>query len=101
MRQASLMKVNLGILAVGHVYCRILLFCTAVKDWLQNAAPHLVLAGFIEAMKTALSSGRPVVALDCKRCSSQYLSHGWYANWRHATHLCAGYGHKWDVAPQV
>ena len=63
--------------------------------------PHLVLTGCIEAMKIALSSGHPVVALACKRCSRQYLDHGEYANWRHTTHLYAGCGHKWDVTPQV
>ena len=73
----------------------------AVTDWLQVVPPHLVLTDSIEAIKTALFSGHPVVALACKRCSRQQLDHGKYANWRHATHLCAGCGYKWDAAPQV
>ena len=72
-----------------------------VEDWLQVVAPHLVLTDCMEAMKTAMSSGRPVVALAYKRCGRQHLEHGEYANWRHNTHLRAGCSHKWDVAPQV
>ena len=45
----------------------------AIEDWLQVVTPHYVLAGCIEAIHTALFlSGRPVVALTCKRCSRQY-----------------------------
>ena len=36
---------------------------TAVKDWLQMVAPHLVLIDCMGAMKAALSSGHPVVTL--------------------------------------
>ena len=39
----------------------------AVKDWLQVVAPHLILTGYLEATKTILSSGHPMVALACKR----------------------------------
>ena len=73
----------------------------AMKDCLQMVVPHLVLTDCMGAIKTALSSGHPVVALACKRCSRQHLDHGEYANQRHTTHLCAGFGHKWDVTPQV
>ena len=73
----------------------------AVKDWLQVVAPHLVLIDCIEAIKTALSSGHPVVALDCKRCSRQHLTMESMPTRRHTIHLCAGCGHKWDVTPQV
>ena len=38
-----------------------------MKECLQVLAPHLVLTGCIEVMKTALSSGYPVVALASKR----------------------------------
>ena len=48
---------------------------SAVDDWLKAVAPHLVLTGYIEAMKTALSSGHPVVALACKKCRKQQLDH--------------------------
>ena len=88
------MKVTLGILAVGLVYCRILLFFSTVEDWLQVVAPHLVLTGCIEAMETVLYSSHPVVALDCKRCSRQYLDHGEYVYQRHTIYLCAGCGNK-------
>ena len=64
-------------------------------------APHLVLTGCIEAMKTALSSGHHVVALAYKRCIRKHLDHGVYANQSHTTYLCAGCGHKWDITPQV
>ena len=64
-------------------------------------APHLVLADYTEVMKTALSSGHPMVALACKRCSRQYLDSEQYANWRHTKYLCASCGHKWDVASKV
>ena len=67
----------------------------------ESSGNQLVLAGFIEAARIALSSGFPVVALACKRWSRQYLDSGEYANQRHTTHLYAGCGHKWDVAPQV
>ena len=73
----------------------------AFDDWLKVVAPHLVLAGCIEAMKTALSSYHTMVALAYKRCSRQHLDSVYYAYQRHNTHLCAGYGHRWDVAPQV
>ena len=52
----------------------------AIEDWLEVVAPQLVLTGYIEAMKTALSSGRPVVVLACKRYSKQHLDHREYAN---------------------
>ena len=68
---------------------------------IQVVVPHLVLTGYIEAMKTALYSGHPVVALACKMCSKQDLDHGEYVNGRHTTHLNAGCNHKWVVAPQV
>ena len=61
--------------------------------------PHLVLTGCIEAIKIALSSGCPMVAMACKRCSRKYLDHKNYAIWKHTTHLYAGCGHKWNVAP--
>ena len=48
----------------------------AEKDWLQEVAPHLVLTNCMEAMKIALSSGYPVVALACKKSSRQYLDQG-------------------------
>ena len=48
----------------------------AIEHWLKVVAPHLVLKGFIEATKTALSSAHPVVALACKRCSRKYLDYG-------------------------
>ena len=64
-------------------------------------APHLVLAGCIEAIKKVLSSGHSVVALACKRHSRQYLDLVENINWRHSIHLCAGYIHKWDAAPKV
>ena len=64
-------------------------------------APHLVLTGHIEVMKTALSSGFPVASLACKSYSRQYLDHKKYANWRHTIHLCAGCGYKWDVTSEI
>ena len=64
-------------------------------------ASHLVLTDSIEVVKTALSSGRPVVALAYKKCSRQKLDHREYANWRLAIDLCAACGFKWDVTPQV
>ena len=73
----------------------------AVKDWLQVVVPHLVLTGCIKVMKTALSSGHLVVALAFKRCSSQHLDHGEYANLRYNTNFSAGHGKKWDITPQV
>ena len=63
------MKVTLEVWVVGYMHCRILVFFASVKDWLQAVAPHLVLTGFIEIIKTALSSSHPVVTLACKRCS--------------------------------
>ena len=53
---------------------------SAVKDWLQMVALHLVLTDCIEAMKTAFSYCCPVVALACKSRSSQHLDQGEYAN---------------------
>ena len=73
----------------------------AIEGWLKVVVPYLVLAGCIKVMKTVLLSGRPVVALACKRCSRQYLDSGEYANWRHTTPLCIGCSHKRDVASQV
>ena len=46
----------------------------AVDYWLQVVVPHLFLTGCIKAMKTAFSSGCPVDALACKKCSRQYLA---------------------------
>ena len=51
-----------------------------VEDWLKVVAPHLVLTGCMEAMKTVLSSCGPLVALALKRCSRQHLDHGEYAH---------------------
>ena len=61
-------------------------------------APHLVLTDYIEAMKSALSSSHPVVAMACKKFSRQHLDHREYANWKHITHLSAGCGYKSDIA---
>ena len=69
---------------------------TALENWLQMVAPHLVLTGSMEAVKIALSSGFPVVSLDCKRYGRQYLDHRDNANWRHAIHFCASCGYKQD-----
>ena len=44
---------------------------------MKVVAPNLVLTGCIEAIKTALSSAHPVVAL---RFSRQYLDHREYDN---------------------
>ena len=63
--------------------------------------PHLVLTDCIEATKSPLSSGHPVVALAFKTCSRQHLDLEEYAQQRHTIHLCAGCGHKRDVALQV
>ena len=49
---------------------------SAVTDWLQVIACHLVFTGCIEEIKTALSSGHPVVALACKRHRRQCVDHG-------------------------
>ena len=68
-----------------------------VEDWLQVLLPHLVLMGWLKAIKMVLSFGHPVVALACKRYSRQYLDHGDYANQRHTAHLCASCGHKWAI----
>ena len=64
-------------------------------------APQFVLAECIVAIKSSLTSGYPVVALACKRCSKQYSNFGENAKWRHTIDLYAGCGHKWDLASQV
>ena len=74
-------------------------FFATIIDFLKLVAPHLVLTGCIEAMKTALTFGHPVVALACNRYSRQHWDHKQYTNLRHATHLHASCGDKWDVAP--
>ena len=66
---------------------------------MQVVAPHLVLIGCIEVIKTDLSSGKSVVALTCKRCSRQHLDHEEYAHQRNTIHLYTGYSHKWDITP--
>ena len=48
----------------------------AMENWLQVVAPHLVITCCIKAIKTALSSGHLVAALDSKRRSRQHLYHG-------------------------
>ena len=75
--------------------------CTAIEDWLKVVALNLVLTGYIAAIKIALSSDHPAVALACKKYSRQYLDYGEYTAWRHTIHLCTGCGHKWDIALQV
>ena len=89
------MMLILGILAAGHMHGPVIF--GADKDWLLVVAPYLVMIDCVEAMKIALSSGCPVVALACKRCSKQHLDLGKCAKWRHATHFCPGCSHKWDV----
>ena len=54
---------------------------------MQVVAPHLVLTGCIEIMKTSLSSSPPGVALAYNICSRQHLDHRKYAHQRYATHL--------------
>ena len=61
---------------------------SAVADWLLVVAPHLVLTGCIEEIKTALSSGHPVVALACKRHRRQCFDYGEYTNWIYHTLVC-------------
>ena len=62
-------------------------------------APFLMLEDCFEAMKSSLSSGRPMVALARKRCNGQYLDLGEYASQRYTIYLWAGCGYKWDLAP--
>ena len=57
----------------------IVIFIAVIENWLKVMMPQLVLTGCIEAMKTALSSGNPVVILTCKRCSRQHLDDEKYA----------------------
>ena len=87
-RQASLMMVILGILAMAHITLQDPVVFAAVEDWLKVVAPHLVLTGCIEAMKTALSSGHPVVALACKRCSRQHLDQSRVCQLEGILHTC-------------
>ena len=63
--------------------------------------PHLFLTDCVEAIKSSLSSGNPMVALACRRCSRQYLDLVDYSNQRDSTHLCIGCDHKLDVAQQI
>ena len=64
-------------------------------------ASFFILADCIEAMKSYLSSGHPVVTLAYQRYSRQHLDSRKYANQRHTIYLCAGCSRNWDIAPQV
>ena len=52
-------------------------------------APHLVLTGYIKAMKTAFSSGHPVVALACTRgAAGNTYDHRDNIHTRGILHIC-------------
>ena len=65
-------------------------------------APHLVLTGWYKSKEDSFVC----LAIQWLRwlargAAGNSWTQGEYANWRHTTHLCSGYSHKWVVTLQV
>ena len=61
---------DIGDSGSGQLAMQNLVFYAANENHLKVVVPHLEPAGFIQAMKTDLSSSYPMVALAHKRCST-------------------------------
>ena len=64
MRQARLMILILGIMAMCLCMLHNPVVFSTIEDWVKIVALHLVLAEYVEAMKKSLSSGCTVLDLN-------------------------------------
>ena len=92
----------LGIHSSGtHIHgesCYLLVHCYGLFK--SGATPLSPGIDCVDTMKISLSSGHIQWLLWlAKGAAGNTWTLEEYANWRHTTHLCAGCGHKWDVAP--